>query len=199
MELFFKFNPITTSPAEMEQVSSKFNLITTKLKSREEMECAADEFASILNECFKKTPQVAMSACYAVPTTHDGLNMAIRLTDFCRLVGLRRIGEEPQGRVYFNKERTEFIFHIVFGDTEEEMKEFDEFIGVGPFPNKMTDSQYETLCKNCDLMLDEDVAIECCVNANGDEMTLCSNCWYDHETEWKKEGWRTTTMEDEED
>ena len=92
------------------------------------MNCKAHESALVLQKALTKQPKVAMSGLYVVPTAQDGIEMVFALTNFSCLVGLCRIGQEPQGRIYFRKDGTEFIFHIVFGETEEEMREFDEFI-----------------------------------------------------------------------
>lgn len=57
-------------------------------------------------------------------------------------------------------------------------------------------SQYKEPCKNCKLVLSEDVHIMCCENKDGREMVVCSECWFDLEDEWRAEGW--TCDEDEE-
>jgi len=51
------------------------------------------------------------------------------------------------------------------------------------------ESQYKEPCKNCKLVLSEDVAIMCCENKDGREMVVCSECWFDLEDEWRAEGW----------
>jgi hypothetical protein len=59
-------------------------------------------------------------------------------------------------------------------------------------------NQYECLCEECKCVLSEDVAIQCLVNADGDEMTLCDDCWQWHEADWRADGWKLNDEEEDE-
>lgn len=58
-------------------------------------------------------------------------------------------------------------------------------------------NQYESKCWNCECVLGEDVSIECVINPDGEEETMCSDCWFSGESEFREEGWSTQDSESE--
>ena len=63
--------------------------------------------------------------------------------------------------------------------------------------DKMED-QYNTPCENCTIVLSENVHIMCCTNGE-EEMTLCAQCWYEFENEWREDGWKCDEDDGEEE
>jgi hypothetical protein len=57
--------------------------------------------------------------------------------------------------------------------------------------------QNDQPCAECENPLTEDTHIFCCTKENRAEMSLCCDCWNDHESDWRAEGWKCDEDEDE--
>jgi hypothetical protein len=58
-------------------------------------------------------------------------------------------------------------------------------------------NQYEQPCGNCDMILGEDVNIQCLETKDGGDMTICNECWQDLKKEFRAAGWDRNDLEED--